>query len=171
MRLALLTTTVVCVILLLALPSSVLGRFATIPDELSHGTLSDRRDLWEQGTTVVEQNPVQGIGAGATAGLFGIAAHNTPLELLLEGGAVGFALFYGAIIMGVYRVWKVNPRERVALLAACAAWVVGTLSLSWELDTVTWFIFALLISAGAARQVRRSHGDIRNALPVEELSR
>ncbi len=140
-----------CLLVAGLLPSQVSERFASIPEELRHGTLSDRRDLWVRGTRVAEDHPVEGIGAGATAGLFDVAAHNTPLELTMEGGAISVGLFYGAFLLGIGRAYKSDPREANAMIAASAAWLVGTLSLSWEVDTVTWFILAILFSAGSSR--------------------
>ena len=140
-----------CMAVVTFLPSQVSERLSTIPDELRYGTLSDRRELWDRGTVVAEQHPIEGVGAGATAGMFDIAAHNTPLELTMEGGAVSLALFFGAGLLGIRRTWRNNPQEGRAAVAVCAAWLVGSLSLSWEVNTVTWFILAMLFSAGSQR--------------------
>ena len=56
----------------------------------------------------------------------------------MEGGAISVGLFYGAFLLGIGRAYKSDPREANAMIAASAAWLVGTLSLSWEVDTVTW---------------------------------
>lgn len=165
-RAALLSGAALCLILAFAIPSDLLGRFVTIPDELSHGTLSDRRELWDRGTALVEEHPLQGIGAGATAGAFSVAAHNTPLELSMEGGIVGFALFYVAFVLGLYKVWRVNRQERLVLLAICVTWLVGTFSLSWEVDTVTWFVLAMLFSAGSVKERNLSASGMRPELAM-----
>jgi O-Antigen ligase len=140
-----------CVALGALLPGAMSERFAGIPDELRYGTLSDRRELWDRGTLVVAQHPLEGIGAGATAGELDIAAHNTPLELMMEGGVVSVGLFYGALAFGIWGVWTSDRKEARTLLAAWSACLVGSLSLSWEINTVTWFMFALLFSAAPAR--------------------
>lgn len=132
------------------LPGQIVERFTSIPDELQHGSLSDRRELWDRGTAVVAQHPLEGIGAGATTGELEIAAHNTPLELMMEGGAVGASLFYGAILFGLLGAWKNDRREGRTLVALWSAWLVGAFSLSWEINTITWFMFALLFSASSA---------------------
>ena len=136
-----------CLAVMWFLPTSVAERFATIPDEIQHGSFSDRRDLWERATAIVCEHPLVGIGAGASRGKFEIAAHETPLELMMEGGVVSVLLFYGAGITGIRRAWKVDPGEGRFLTAVCAAWFAGSLSLSWEANTITWFIFALLFAA------------------------
>jgi O-antigen ligase len=94
---------------------------------------------------------LEGIGAGATSGTFGIAAHNTPLEFMMEGGAVSVGLFYGALALGLWGVWKSDRKEARPLISAWSAWFAGTFSLSWEINTITWFMFALLFSAASPR--------------------
>jgi O-antigen ligase len=137
-------------------PSQISQRLSTIPDELRHGSLSDRRDLWDRGQAVAREHPIEGIGAGATTGKLEIAAHNTPLELMMEGGAVSVVLFYGAMLFGLTSLWKTDSREGAAMTALCAAWVVGSLSLSWEVNTITWFILTMLFSAGSPRCISAS---------------
>lgn len=140
-----------CLAIAALLPGQISERFATIPDELRFGTLSDRRQLWDRGISVIAQHPLEGIGAGATAGEFDIAAHNTPLELMMEGGSVSVGLFYGALLIGIWGVWTSDRKEARTLIAAWSAWMVGSLSLSWEINTITWFMFALLFSAASGR--------------------
>lgn len=150
-RMLLLVGVGACVVFGAVFPTQISDRFATIPDQLRYGTLSDRRELWDRGTAIAEEYPLQGIGAGAAAGALDIAAHNTPLELMMEGGAVSLLLFYGAVLLGFKQAWRGGHQELVALIGAWSAWFVGGMSLSWETETVTWFLFALLFSAGAAR--------------------
>lgn len=142
-----------CVVIGALLPAQISERFAGIPDELRHGTLADRRELWDRGKAVVAEHPLEGIGVGATSGTMDIAAHNTPLELTMEGGVVSLGLFYGALLVGLYGAWQSNRKESRALIALWAAWIAGSLSLSWEINSITWFLFALLFSAASARHV------------------
>ncbi len=166
MRIALLSGAAVCLLLTVALPSDLTSRFATIPDELNHGTLSDRTQLWDRGKALVAEHPLQGRGVGAATGVLSIVAHNTPLELLIEGGLVSLVLFYGAFAHGMYRVWKIASQERTPFLVIIAAWLVGTSSLSWDVDTITWFIVAMLLSAGSAFESSRGMSRIGEALKV-----
>ena len=152
-RALILASTVACLLGIWLSPPQVSERFSTIPDELRHGTLSDRRDLWDRGQKVAREHPIEGIGAGATTGKLDIAAHNTPLELMMEGGAVSLSLFYGAMLLGIIRLWKTDRAEGMAMSVVCAAWLVGTFSLSWEVNTVTWFIFTMIFSAGSPRSL------------------
>ncbi|MDR3727266.1 MAG: O-antigen ligase family protein [Terracidiphilus sp.] len=142
-----------CMVIGALLPAQISERFTSIPEELRYGTLSDRRELWDRGKTVVSEHPLEGIGVGATSGTMDIAAHNTPLELAMEGGVVSLSLFYGALLVGLYGAWRSNRKESRVLIALWAAWIAGSLSLSWEINSITWFLFALLFSTASARPV------------------
>ena len=162
-RVAVFVGAAVLVALTLVLPSSVTWRLSTTTDELNHGTLSGRRAVWDRGTAIVEEHPLVGLGVGGVVGAMASldfnAAHNTPLELLVEEGIVGFAFFYGGLAYGVYRVWRFAGKEGKALVAVSAAWFVGTCSITWDSDLVTWFMFAMLLSAGSAsRTIRVPNG-------------
>jgi O-antigen ligase len=166
MRVALLIGASICLLLPLALPSSVTSRFLSIPDELSHGTLSGRRNLWDQGTVLVGEHPLLGLGVGATKGALSDPAHNTPLEILIEGGLVSLVLFYGAFAHSIYRLWRGASQDRTLLAVISSGWLIGSLSLSWDVDPITWFIFAMLISACSACESSRGKSRIGEALNV-----
>lgn len=142
----------ICIGVVYFLPPDVMARLATIPSELQSGTLSGRRTYWDAAAPLVEEHPLQGLGAGggdaAVSSILGIVkvVHSTPLEIILDGGAIGLLLFYGALLCGLYSAWQCEYAERCVLFAASAAWFVGTFSLSWEDHKVTWFVLGLLVS-------------------------
>jgi O-antigen ligase len=152
-RLLLLSGAALCVSLAWLVPLQFSERFINIPEQLRYGSLSDRRELWDEGAAVAREHPFMGIGADAATGTLAIAAHNTPLELIMEGGAVSLALFYGVFLIGVGKTWKRDRREGWTLLAVCVAWFVGGLSLSWETNTVTWFLAVIVNSTLPAQRV------------------
>lgn len=154
---------VLCVVVGALMPVQISERFAGIPDELRYGTLSDRRQLWDRGAAIVAEHPFQGIGAGASAGAWDIAAHNTPLELMMEGGLVSLSLFYGALLLGIRAAWRREDKEARTLIAVWLAWFVGTLLLSWENNIITWFMFAMLFSASSAQAADRLHAPLEVA--------
>jgi O-antigen ligase len=163
-RFALLIIAATCLVIALVLPSGPASRLTTIPDELNHGTLSGRTTLWETGEALVAERPLQGRGVGAAKGVFSVVVHNTPLELLIEGGLVSLLLFYGAFAYGIYRVWMFANRERTFYLVIFTAWLIGTFSLSWDVDIITWFIVAMLFAAGSAREPGRVRQRVGKAL-------
>jgi O-antigen ligase len=154
-RIAIIIGAAALLMLTLVLPSSFTWRLSTTSDEISHGTLDGRRDLWAQGIVLFGQRPLEGLGVGATEGALAYPAHNTPLEIMIEGGVVSLALFYGGLAYGMYRVWRVAGQEGTALVVICAAWLVGTFAITWDTNLNTWFIFAMLLSASSARRAGR----------------
>lgn len=163
-RLLLLSGTALCVSLAWLIPSDLSERFLDIPEEIRYGSLSDRRELWDQGSAIAREHPLMGIGAGAAAGALSIAAHNTPLELTMEGGAISLFLFYGAFLIGVGKSWQQDRREGWTMLAVCVAWFIGSLSLSWEVDTVTWFLAAIVNSTLPAQIVSAEVAAVKQTL-------
>jgi hypothetical protein len=143
----------VCLGIVYALPPNAMARLQTIPDELQNGTLSGRRVYWDYGSNLVARHPLVGLGTGAgdaaVSAMIGTdkVVHSTPLEVAMDGGVVGLMLFYGAVLCSLISVWRFNYAERTLLLAVSAAWLVGSLSLSWEDHKVTWFILGFLVSA------------------------
>jgi O-antigen ligase len=146
---------VVCLAILYVLPGATVARFMTIPEELQQGSLSSRRIIWKAGAALVAEHPVRGLGAGAgdarLSSLFGKyqVAHNTPLAVALDGGVVGLLLFYGALVCSFVSLLRCPHAERTMLVAVCAAWLVGSYSLSWESHKVTWFLLGLFVTGGA----------------------
>lgn len=169
-RVAMLAGAAVLMALTPVLPSSVTWRLSTTTDELNHGTLSGRRAVWEHGTVLVEEHPLIGLGVGGVVGAFASldfnAAHNTPLEILVEEGLIGFAFFYGGLVHSIYRVWRSAGKERTALVALSAAWFVGTCSISWDVNLVTWFMFSMLWAAGSASRTMRVTSGINSAFDI-----
>src|SRR5581483_1504336 len=92
-------------------PANILSRFATIPEELLQGSLANRRTVWSIGWSLAANHPIFGLGAGAgdatLSSAFGATriAHNVPLALALDGGALGVSLFYIALTCGLVRAW------------------------------------------------------------------
>lgn len=152
-RMRLLAGVALCVMLAWIIPPQISERYMSIPEELRYGSLSDRRELWDLGAAAAREHPIQGIGAGAAEGMLSIAAHNTPLELMLEGGVVSLAFFYGAFLIGLRRMWQQDREECWPMLVVCVAWFIGSLSLSWEVNTVSWFLVAIVNSTLVAERV------------------
>ena len=173
-RMAMLAGATALLILTAALPSSVTWRLSTTTDEISHGTLDGRKALWEQGVSLFEEHPLNGLGVGGVEGAWANspfnAVHNTPLEILVEVGVVGFGLYYGGLAHSIDRVRRVAGQEGTALVAVCAAWFVGTFSISWDVYVITWFIFAMLLSACSAQRARRVSNKPDRVLNVGALT-
>ena len=142
-------------------PDTSWDRLAGIADEIKYGTLNDRTGIWKAGIDLFRMRPFVGVGAGAygtgvqsTLGIDWVA-HNTFLSVLVEEGAIGFAIF-GLLLWKLLGTVIQAPRlEKWLWLAVLLAWTVGVMDLSWEDRKATWVIF-VLISLQPAFKRRRS---------------
>jgi O-antigen ligase len=139
-------------------PAPARQRLATLPTELTRGTLHNRTTIWKAGVRVLRQRPILGIGSGAypeavrpTLGKPGVAdhfyvAHNTFLSVLVETGAIGFGLY--ALLLGALAifVWTFQPAERALWTIMLLVWACGVSTLTWEHYKPTWLIFSLIMT-------------------------
>ena len=158
----------------LYMPASSWSRLSTIGSEISSGTLNERTLIWQIGWQVFGEHPFQGVGSEAFAataehrlGLPSyadtqtgvatprLAAHNTFFSILLEEGAIGFALFLLLLLTLIFSTWRLPAIDRVFWLCILATWSIGALDLTWEDRKPTWFIFGLLISVTATKLAPR----------------
>jgi O-antigen ligase len=154
----------------LFMPTSSWTRLSTIGSEISSGTLNERTLIWQTGWQVFGKAPFQGVGSEAFAstaehslglasrqdtdmGVGGarLAAHNTFFSILLEEGAIGFALFAILLLTLILSTWGLPAIDRTFWLCILATWAIGALDLTWEDRKPTWFVFALLISVAATK--------------------
>lgn len=139
-------------------PVATRQRLATTTTELTRGTLHNRTTIWKAGLRVLRRHPILGIGAGAypeavrpqlgTPGVPGAqyVAHNTFLSVLVECGAIGFALY--ALLLGTVAmyVWTLPSTERALWAIMLAVWAVGVSTLTWEHYKPSWLIVALIMT-------------------------
>lgn len=133
--------------LLFAVPG-VLKRAMTVAD-VTDPTARERVAMWSAGVALVREHPVMGVGPGQVKRLYPAYAppyavrrhtshvHNAPLQIAVERGLVGLALWlwiFGAFFVGAGRIWRrlsadaVEDRALVAgCMAAIAAFLVGGL--------------------------------------------
>jgi O-antigen ligase len=133
--------------LILAVPG-VLKRAMTVAD-VSDPTARERVAMWSAAVALVREHPVMGVGPGQVKRLYPAYAppyavrrhtshvHNAPLQIAVERGLVGLALWlwiFGAFFVGAIRIWRRLPEAAVedrALVAGCmaamAAFLVGGL--------------------------------------------
>jgi O-antigen ligase len=151
---------------LLFVPAASWKRLSTIPEELSQGTLNERRLVWDAGKEVFRIHPFQGVGAGAfaqrvgrTLGAEPRVAHNTFLSVLVEEGVIGFGLFCALIgVLGV-SAYQMPPLAQKLWVVTLGVWVVGVCGATWEREKPTWLFFSLLMGHWASLvQKRRTRG-------------
>ena len=142
-------------------PAPQRNRLATIPNEVTRGTLHDRTRIWKAGLKALKQHPLLGVGSGAypkavepwlgvpKVPRFQYVAHNTFLSVLVECGPLGFAIF--AFLSGtlLLYIWSMEPLERSLWLVVAASWAVGVFTLTWEHYKPTWLMMAMIATAWA----------------------
>ncbi len=146
---------------LLLAPAPQRTRLQTLPTELNRGTFHGRTRIWKTGLKVFRRHPIRGIGSGAypeavapwlgRPGVPGAqyVAHNTFLSVLVETGAIGFALFVVLAICLVLFVLAMPMPERALWAVMLAVWATGVSTLTWEQYKPTWLILALIMTEWA----------------------
>ncbi len=140
-----------------------LTRLLSLTDELS-GSLGDRRAIWLAGWEALQDNPLAGAGLGnfplaVSPYLFDAAPHNTPLQVAVELGALGVALFYGAQVLVALRATRSAPDEKALVWALLLTAFVGSLSLGMALRKTTWFIVLVAASLSDHSPARGEEGE------------
>ena len=125
----------------LAVPG-VLPRVLSVVD-VTDPTARERVAMMAAGVALVRDHPIVGIGPGQVKRLYAQYAppyavrrhtshvHNTPLQIAVERGLVGLALWlwiFGAFFVRLPAIWKRLPGDAVrdrALVAGCAAAIVA----------------------------------------------
>ena len=95
-------------VVLLLLPDAVIGRFLSIGT--IDNSIAERLSVWKVGVDSIAQHPLIGIGPGTyntwyllrDAGINAPHMHNLYLQLLTEGGVIGFCLM-GTVIAWLFR--------------------------------------------------------------------
>jgi O-antigen ligase len=155
-------------------PAPARGRLATIPSEVTQGSINSRKAIWKAGARVWLEHPLLGVGAGAypeavrpQLGRPSVAgaqyvAHNTFLSVLVETGVVGF-LFWGTLLLCLAMfIWMLPGPERALFATLLAAWALGVSTLTWEHYKGTWLVFGLVMAAWPAAWMPRGLAGTRS---------
>jgi O-antigen ligase len=148
-------------------PQPSWDRIATIPDEITDGSMSTRRDIWAAGLEKFPEHPLLGVGAGAYGAILeqrgdrALPAHNLLLGVLVEEGIVGLFLFTALLAACIVVTVRLPALDRRLWTALLLCWLIGVMSISMERWKVTWVMFALLSAQSGAiesvvRPARRS---------------
>ncbi len=139
-------------------PQHSRDRLSEIPEEITTGSLHNRKTIWKSGLVVWRDHPFLGIGAGAypeavrpELGVPALAghryvAHNTFISVLVECGLIGFAVYGGMLcLLGLYTL-VMRPEARALWMVMLLTWAAGVSTLTWEHRKPGWLIFALIMT-------------------------
>lgn len=116
---------------------------------------SGRADLWLAGLTAWSEHPLVGVGLynfGAAIGEPGRFAHNTPLEVLVEGGLPAFLLY---VLFAASALWHATrTNHKVYFVAVVSAFFTMTLTLSMLIYEGMFLLLALMaVDTGPRRNL------------------
>lgn len=140
----------------LLVPARPLERLATFSTEVSEGDLGGRETTWQQSFLLLADEPILGVGAGASRYSLGElrgwvgGVHNTYLAAALDVGVIGLGLFLLTLAAAVVSTIGTTSLERRFLLVTAATLVVGLLPRHWQYERPTWLIIAILVGMGTA---------------------
>lgn len=140
------------VVLWLFVPVASVERLATIPSEVTGGSLNARASLWTAGWRAFARAPWFGFGAGSFATAAGLpqadTAHNTLIAVLVMGGVFGGLIFTAILAAVAWCVARTRGLLRMALGGVLAVWAVTSMVGSVEENRMTWLLFGVMALAG-----------------------
>ena len=158
--------------------SAILERFDLVFDTASGSLHDGRLRIWNDAVKIIPQHLVTGSGFGTFIDVFPLYksfadslvydhAHNDFIELLTDGGLIGFLLAAWFVVAVLRSGWRqlFRRHERQAVLTALAAFsgIGGLLFFSitdfnlhnWANGLYFFFLCGLLVSAGHTREQYR----------------
>lgn len=134
------------------IPHGTFERLGTISEQLQHGDLNQRLNIWAAGWHAFARAPFFGTGAGTFVSAAGTAsldtAHNTALSIAVGGGLVALFLASAIVAAAIWSITQTRGPLRWALGVTLAVWAVTSLVATVEESRTTWLLLALIALAG-----------------------
>jgi O-antigen ligase len=131
-------------------PRGTLERIGTIAEQLQHGDLNQRVEIWRAGWQAFVRAPFCGHGAGSFAATAGLApidtAHNTILAIAVEGGLIALALAMAIVIVALAHIKTMRGSLRIGLGILMAVWLALSLVGTVGENRATWLLLGLIAS-------------------------
>ncbi|MGD0938512.1 MAG: O-antigen ligase family protein [Terracidiphilus sp.] len=151
-------------VLWFAVPHATLQRIATIAEQLQHGDLNQRLNIWHAGWHAFARAPFFGTGAGSFVSAAGLApidtAHNTALAIAVSGGLAGLFLATAILAAAIWSIAQTRGPLRWALGTALLVWMIITLVATVEESRTTWLLMALIALAARLAAEDRERLDV-----------
>lgn len=168
-RLKLFSRVLICTALVGALfvlqplvPQQSFQRLGETRTQIAEGDLNGRVFRWREGLVAFSEHPLLGSGVGAfrAAVESGHSDHNTFLNVLVELGTIGFALFVFILAIAVYQAIHQSRWNSRFWLTILSVWAIGAFGMGWVRDKQTW-LFLNLAVVGAGLSVECDESRLR----------
>jgi O-antigen ligase len=140
------------VILWLIVPRGTFGRLATISEQLQHGDLNQRLNIWQAGWHAFVRAPFFGTGAGSFVSAAGLApidtAHNTALSIAVSGGLVALFIATAIVASAIWSITQTGGPLKGALTTVLLVWMVTSVIATVEESRSTWLLLGMIALAG-----------------------
>jgi O-antigen ligase len=132
------------------LPTEIVERLASTSSSISSSDIGGRVSLWKAAISIFLDHFFLGIGSGTSPIIIGSVAHQIFLSILAETGIIGFILFMSILGIVINQAIKLPKGYSGLWLSVVFVWLIGVLSLSWEVAKATWLFLSFVIIEGAA---------------------
>lgn len=162
----LLLITVTAVVYLITIATDLLTRLLLTPIEVASGGFGGRAPIWQAGMDVLRQRPFLGYGSGtfvpAVEPLFSegevpVAAHNAFVQLGVELGFVGIALYTVILVVVAVAIYRQHTRYRELWMCSFAILVVLILLEGIVANIVKYLIFMFVLATADMERRRSIH--------------
>jgi len=138
-------------ILWVTVPHGSFERLATINEQLQHGDLNQRLNIWHAGWHAFTRAPFLGTGAGSFVSAAGLApvdtAHNTALSIAVSGGLVALFIATAIVFSAIWSIAQTRGALRWALGTTLLVWMIISLVATVEESRTTWLLMAIIALA------------------------
>jgi len=139
-------------VLWFTVPHGTFERLATITEQLQHGDLNQRLNIWHAGWQAFVRAPFFGTGAGSFVSAAGLApidtAHNTALSIVVSGGLVALFIATAIVAAAIWAITQTSGQLKGALATALLVWIVTSMVATVEESRTTWLLLAIIALAG-----------------------
>lgn len=162
----LLLITVTAVVYLVTIATDLLTRLLLTPIEVASGGFGGRGQIWQAGMDVLRQRPFLGHGSGtfvpAVEPLFPegevpVAAHNAFVQLGVELGLVGIALYTVILVVVAVAIYRQHTRYRELWMCSFAILIVLILLEGIVANIVKYLVFTFVLATADMEQRRSRH--------------
>lgn len=163
------------VVLWFIIPRGSIERLGTISEQLQHGDLNQRLNIWAAGWHAFVRSPFFGSGAGTFVSAAGTAsidtAHNTALSIAVTGGLVALFLASAIVAAAIWAITQARGPLKWAMAVAIVVWLVTSLVATVEESRTTWLLLAMIALGGrlAAEQPEELAACFPDQTPSDEL--